>query len=135
MQYPILLGIDYGTKRVGIAVSHGTLAEPIKVIENNHQLFQHILRLVGEHQAEKIVIGLSEREMAEKTKSFVAELRHHTSLPIDFMDETLSSVVVHDKLRERHKGKRQYTGKIDHYAAAEILQDYIDTQHAGSTVA
>ncbi|SRR5258708_18432878 len=126
--FPKILAIDYGTRRVGLAISQGTLAEPLMILANYPGLIEDLVRIVGEQHAEKIVVGISENEMAEKTKIFVAQLQKVLSLPVEMMDETLSSVTVHQKLAERHKGKKQYSGPIDHYAAAEILQNYLDAQ-------
>ncbi len=124
MEIPKIIAIDYGTVRVGIAVSAGTLADPLEVLPNDDKLFENIARICEEHDAELVLVGLSENVMAEKTKLFVTELQKHISLPIKFMDETLSSHTVHKKLLMAKKSKR--AGNIDHYAAAEFLQDWID---------
>jgi putative transcription antitermination factor YqgF len=123
---PITLGIDYGTQRVGTALSHGSLAEPLLIIPNTEKLFSEIQKLLTEHQAEQIVVGLSENEMAEKTQQFVTELKKFTSLPIEFMDETLSSAVVHQRLAEMSGKKQTPKGPIDHFAAAVMLQEWLD---------
>ncbi len=127
MDIPKVLAIDYGTVRVGIAVSAGTLADPLTVLSNDGQLFQSILRLCEEHEVSLILVGISENIMAEKTKIFVAELEKHTKLPIKFMDETLSSHSVHEKLQSAKKSKR--SGDIDHFAAAEFLQIWLDENY------
>lgn len=123
--YKVLLAIDFGTVRIGLAVSRGTLAEPLKVVPNDAEKFSNILAVIKNEHVDKIIVGLSENVMAEKTKSFAEELRQYTSLPIVFTDETLSSKTVHQKLMSAKKSKR--SGAIDHYAAAEFLQEYIDT--------
>jgi putative Holliday junction resolvase len=124
--YPTVLGIDYGTQRVGIALSQGSLAEPIKIIENSPTLITELIHFITDNQVTQIVVGLSENKMATKTQAFVKELRQQTSLPIEFNDETLTSATVHQRLAEM-SGKRQTPkGHIDHYAAAVILQDWLD---------
>ena len=65
--------------------------------------------------------------MAEKTKEFVVELEKHIQLPVTFMDETLSSHSVHEKLVSAKKSKRE--GNIDHFAAAEFLQIWLDENY------
>jgi len=72
------------------------------------------------------VIGISEQEMAEKTRAFASQLADVTTIPLVFTDETLSSKTVHEKLITAKKSKR--TGHIDHYAAAEFLQAWMDEQ-------
>jgi putative transcription antitermination factor YqgF len=126
------LAIDYGTKRVGVAVAFASLAEPVEVVPNDPGLFDRLLALIQEHSATNIVVGISEREMAENTKKFVADfqafLREHISQQplFHFHDETLSSVEVYAKLHQAGKRDIRQNGPIDHYAAAQILQDFLD---------
>ena len=125
---PKCLAIDYGTVRVGLAVSRASLADPLEIVANDELLFERLLEIISEEQIQKIVIGLSEQVMAQKTRAFAADLATHTSVPIVFTDETLSSKTVHEKMKTAKKSKR--TGHIDHYAAAEFLQHWLDEQEA-----
>lgn len=118
------LAIDYGTVRVGLAVGRAGFAEPLKIISNSENLIKELLDVLSDVQPDQIVIGISEQKMAELTKSFAVELAKVTSLPIIFADETLSSKTVHDKLRVSKKKTR--TGHIDHFAAAQFLQEWLD---------
>ncbi len=118
------LAIDYGTKRVGLAVSYASLAEPLMILDNDEQLFKNILQLIQNHHIKQIVIGLSENEMAEKTRRFALLLQEKITLPIYFNDETLSSYQVHQFLKLHRLKERQ--GPIDHLAAAVILQNFLD---------
>jgi putative holliday junction resolvase len=124
--YPKVLGIDYGTQRVGVAISQGTLAEPLEILANSDGLIPKLLKLLQEHQVTQIVVGLSENEMAVKTQAFVDLLRQQTDLPIELNDETLTSATVHERLAEMSGKKQTPKGPIDHYAAAVILQDWLD---------
>ncbi|MCA9369191.1 MAG: Holliday junction resolvase RuvX [Pseudomonadales bacterium] len=126
---PTTLAIDFGTVRIGLAVSRATLADPLEIIPNDETVFTRIKKILSEENIEQIVVGLSEQEMAEKSRGFAAELAKHTDLPIFFTDETLSSKTVHEKLQTAKKSKR--SGHIDHFAAAEFLQQWIDNQEAG----
>jgi putative transcription antitermination factor YqgF len=121
---PVLLAIDFGTQRIGLAISRGTLAEPLKIIENTPQAISEIQRITSDECVEKIIVGISENEMAEKTRQFVLELQKHITLPVEFTDETLSSHTVHQKMQSAPKSKRGQ--HIDHLAAAEFLQEYLD---------
>lgn len=127
MKIPKILAIDYGTVRVGIAISMHTLADPLVILPNNEHLFNTIILLCTEHDIDIILIGISENIMALKTKEFAHELSKQTALPIEFVDETLSSHSVHAKLKTAKKSKR--SGDIDHYAAAEFLQIWLDEQY------
>jgi putative holliday junction resolvase len=126
--YPKVLGIDYGTQRVGVALSQGTLAEPLKIIANTSDLIPALLKLIQEQQITQVVVGISENEMALKTQQFVKNLQAQTSLPIAFMDETLTSATVHERLAEMSGKKQTPKGPIDHLAAAVILQEWLDFQ-------
>lgn len=128
MNIPKVLAIDYGTQRIGIAVSFHTLAEPLEIIKNHQGALARIVELCQQNNVEKIIVGLSENEMAKKTERFVAELKKVISVPIVFFDETLSSHAVHQKLKTAKQSKR--SGNIDHYAATEFLQEWIDENYS-----
>lgn len=119
-----ILAIDYGLKRVGIAVSFADLAQPLLILENNPTLLQRLGELIATHQVKKIVVGVSEGEMAKLSLEFAQKLRNKFSLPVILVDETLSSYYVHQALKKLPAKKRR--GRIDHYAAALILQNYLD---------
>lgn len=124
--------IDYGTQRIGTAFATTFLAEPLEVVPNNENTLKRLYELITQHTPDVIVVGLSEKEMAEQTKKFVAELQRYLSTqmdkvpPFEFSDETLSSVEVYQKLYESGKRDIRQHGAIDHYAAAQILQEYLD---------
>jgi RNase H-fold protein (predicted Holliday junction resolvase) len=70
-------------------------------------------------------VGLSENQMAEKTREFVTYLKRSVTVPIELYDETLSTKSVRNKLAEANRSQRQ---RVDHLAAAEFLQEWLDTQ-------
>lgn len=121
-----ILAIDFGTKRVGVAVSRGTLAEPLEVLANQDDLFDKLGEIINREKIEKIVVGLSEGEMAIKTEKFVEELKVITEVPIEFFDETLSSQAVENRLQQQGIKKSTRSGQIDHFAAAIILEDWLE---------
>lgn len=120
-----ILALDYGTKRVGAAVNYLSLAEPLEIIPNDEHLLERIKDLMTQHRAKMLVVGISENEMAAKTQEFVHQLKAEINLPIELMDETLTSHQVHEWLRTAPEKKRR--GPIDHLAAAVILQRYLDS--------
>jgi len=127
---PKTLAIDFGTKRIGLAVSYWTLAEPLTVLDNNDTVFNEIATIIEEEGIEQIVVGLSEHNMEELSLEFAAGLRQVTKLPILFADETLSSHDAELRLRNPAVKKSTRSGKIDHYAAAHFLQDWLDEQES-----
>jgi len=129
MEIPTILAFDFGLTRIGAAASFGTLAEPLRVIANNDKTWTEINKLIEEYHPNRLLVGVSEREMAELSQEFGQQLAEHFSLPIDYYDETLSSAEVHRKLHERDQQKKKYKGPIDHYAASLILQNYLDENY------
>lgn len=124
-----LLGIDFGTKRIGVAVNFGSIAEPLLIAENTEQIWETFKQLVTEHRIQEIVIGISENEMAENARQFGEQVTQKLGLPVHFWDETLTTVEAKARLAE--SGKKIDVRELDHLSAALILQDYID-MHSSS---
>lgn len=123
---PVYLAIDYGTKRLGLAIARAGLAEPLVILDHSPALFDQLRQIIATEQPDQIIVGISERRMAELTQEFARELAAHTPVPIIFADETLSSKTVREKLKDSKKKTR--TGHIDHFAAAYFLQEWLETQ-------
>lgn len=121
---PKTLAIDFGTKRIGLAVSHAKLAIPLEVVEYDQveEALNRIEDIAVEHQVELLLLGISEQEMAVQTRSFGELLTKRLGLPLEYADETLSSKEVRAKLKER--GKR-VNGPIDHLAASLFLEEWM----------
>ena len=126
-----LLGIDYGEKKVGLALSAGELSRPYQIIQVNslESGVNQIQTICKTEDIERIVIGFPsldrESDIAKKIELFARELGKKVDLPIVFQDETLSSKEALSKMIEvgKRMKKRQ---KDDAFAAAIILQNYID---------
>ncbi|HSP13236.1 MAG TPA: Holliday junction resolvase RuvX [Thermoanaerobaculia bacterium] len=127
-----LIGIDYGGRRIGVAVSEsGVLASPHSVIANEGDIIAEIDRLGRELGADTYVVGLPRRTHSTdgeaKFRRFAEELRQKTCKPVVLWDETLTSIEAEERLRESgHKGRGKK--ELDMYAAAVILQSYLDHQ-------
>ena len=124
-----LLGIDYGDKKIGLAISEGLLAEPIEVVPVQRGVSQ-ILRICHENRIEKIVVGISEGIMAEKSREFAKMLGKATGLSVELWDETLTTQEAVDKMRQLGKKKKDE----DAISAALILQAYLDNQFNNLTI-
>ena len=126
--------LDVGDKRIGVAVSdpQGVLASPVTTIERQDEMTDAvaIIDLASQKGAGKIIVGLPRSmngaigRQAEKVKTFVRELKHHTELPIEFRDERLSTVSA--KRLTQDFRKRRDKASVDAMAAAVILQGYLD---------
>ena len=137
-----IMGLDYGSKTVGVAVSDalGLTAQGIEIVrrksENKlRQTLARIEELAAEYQAEKIVLGLPKNmnntigERAEKTLEFREMLERRTGLPVVMWDERLTTVEAERTLMEasvRRENRKQY---LDQLAAVFILQGYLDSLH------
>lgn len=122
------LGIDYGLSNIGLAISSGVLAEPLmqlKRISDNEVIFA-VLKICEDHDIDKIIVGVSEGIMGEKTQQFARNLEQHTSLPVILFDETLSSFSAKKYLFESGAKQKKRQTKQHQTAAAVILQSYLD---------
>jgi len=124
----ILVAFDYGRKKVGMAVADGPMARPVKVIRGRN--FQEILdKSVAEiefHEAQKVIIGLSEGQLSFEQKNFASEIAKRTSLPVELQDETLTTYDAKRAAIEAGIGRLKRKKMEDAYSAALILQSYLD---------
>lgn len=132
----IILSVDYGDKRTGIAVCNKseTLATGIKVITewNAEELAAKITAEAGERGAELIVIGLPKNMdgtcgyRTDDCRKLGALIEAKTSVPIDYWDERLTTVSAHTILNEVNVRGKARKNSVDAVSAEIILQDYID---------
>lgn len=136
-----IMGLDYGTKTVGVAVSDTLLltAQGIETIERKEEnklrrTCARIEELIREYEVEKIVLGFPKHmnneigERAEKSLEFQKMLQRRTGLEIIMWDERLTTVAAEQTLIEsgvRRENRKKYVDKI---AAVFILQGYLDFQ-------
>jgi putative holliday junction resolvase len=122
------LGIDYGLKRVGLAISEGNLASPFKVIEVNglKDAIEKIKNIIYKEEINQVVLGKPEGDMGKMVDNFKKELQKYSGTwQIVLADETLSTKSALSDMIELGvpMKKRQIN---DSYAAALILQNYLD---------
>jgi len=125
------MAIDYGARRVGIAVSDsGTIATPHSVLRNEGDLVEKLAALAGELGAETIVLGIPRRAASsageEKFRDLAERLRQKTCKPVVLWDEALTTVAAAERLRASGRSRRDAQREIDMHAAAVILQSYLD---------
>jgi putative Holliday junction resolvase len=131
------LGLDIGDTRIGVAISDSEeiLASPLAIItrEDDEKAIADIIKLVDQHNAERIVIGLPYSLdgtigiQANKVKVFAERLSKHTRASMEVWDERLSTVAVERLLREAGSKKAKKGARRDDAAAAFILQGYLDS--------
>ena len=134
-----IIGLDFGSKTVGVAVSDELLitAQGIEIVrrksENKlRQTLARIEELIREYNVEKIVLGFpknmnnSEGERCEKTLEFKEMLERRTGLTVELWDERLTTVAADNLMMEagiRRENRKEY---VDQIAASFILQGYLD---------
>ena len=131
------MGIDYGTARIGVALSDELqmLAHPAETIAvaKTANPAARIAALALERNVERIVVGLprhmngSAGTSAEEASGFAEKVRALVTCEVRTWDERLSSVAAHRVLREAGKSSRQTRGYVDQVAAQMLLQGYLDS--------
>ena len=119
------LAIDYGTKRIGLAVSTLDIITPILAIKNDDHLFANLQKIISEYRIDKIYVGLSEGEFANLTRNFVEELKKVIKLDIETIEEAVSTIEAQQIFLQNKKKKKNYKDTIDSMAAAVILRRVI----------
>ncbi len=130
------LAIDYGLKRVGIAVSDvdGNFVFPRCTLkrETKAAFFSRLLELLDKEKADAIVVGLplytdgTECLTTVQVRHFVESLKRRTSLPIYWMNEVLSSAAAEHELYDFGMGFREVKKVVDQQAAVLILESFLD---------
>lgn len=121
-----LLGVDYGLKRIGLAISDGTFASPLGKVSD----LNSTVRIVKEHSVEKIVIGMPDPDNP-KVRSFGARLSELAGVPVSYHDETFSTRQARKSMIAAGTSSKTRQKEIDQNAAAVILQSYIDSENEG----
>ncbi len=131
-----ILAIDYGSRRIGLALSDptGTLARPLPFLnaQADAKLAREIAALAEKEQVRRILLGLPRHmsgelgEAAAKVQAFAAILKQATAIPLQLVDERLTTVQAGRQLHEAGRDARAQKGRIDSEAAAVLLQGYLD---------
>ena len=131
-----LIGLDLGTKTIGVAVSDTILsvATPIKTIKRKKFSADadQLLGIISIKNCCGVIVGLpknmdgSEGPRAQSTRAFARNFSAKTQLPITFWDERLSTVAAEKALLEADTTRKRRAEVIDHVAAAYILQGFLD---------
>lgn len=131
-----ILGIDYGTKRIGLALSDSgqILASPLTVVHGETALYRELERLLNEEPVERLVVGLplnmngTVGPKAREVLAFKKRLEERFGLPVDTSDERLSTVQADVAMREAGLSFRKRAQRLDKVAAQIVLQAYLDRQ-------
>jgi len=134
-----VLGVDYGEKRTGIAISDdlGLIANPIKTITETNKtcLINEILQIIKENNIEKVIVGKplnmngTEGMRVQKTIEFADDLEKQAKIHVELIDERLTTVTAHNILNETGlNGSKKRKNIIDTLSAVIILQQYLNRE-------
>ncbi len=126
-----ILGIDYGEKRIGIAISdeNAIIASRYKILQNNKSFIDNFNNIIISYKIEKIVVGLPLNEngkegvSSKKVKDFVRTL-DIGNIEVVYWNETLTTYDAGLILKKTGRGKKE---RVDDIAAQIILQEYLDS--------
>ncbi|MBP7770677.1 MAG: Holliday junction resolvase RuvX [Candidatus Pacebacteria bacterium] len=130
------LGIDYGTKRIGVAVSDdtGSLAFPLGTVQAGLGALEEVASLVRENAVQKIIIGESRNnsgqanDVMEDIEQFKKDIAELTNLPVEYEREFFTSAMAARQFAPEPKSRKANPSHatLDASAAALVLQSYLD---------
>jgi putative Holliday junction resolvase len=137
------MGIDYGQKRIGIAISDELkmLAAPYKTLQNTKRssVLIELQAMIDRENISDIVVGLplhqdgSASKQTEQVLSFIRSLEQNLTVPVATYDERYSSAEAQKMLLKKKSSLKVLKNTIDQFAAAIILQSYLEEQRTGSS--
>ncbi len=141
---PRILGVDYGERRIGLALSDPTamIAQPLPTLQRRRGKrppVAKVAELAREHEVERIVLGLpltpegEENAWTREVRDFGEKLADRTGLPVEYIDERFTSARAERAVRSigLKRGAREEKGRVDAAAAVLILQAFLDRQTHG----
>jgi putative holliday junction resolvase len=140
---PRFLGIDYGSRRIGLAVGDSVLwlASPVTMVAGGDDVdrcIERVLPFVAEYAADELVVGLpinmddSEGPQARLTRKFGDALSKKTRKPVHYFDERLSSRAADDLLGPAELTRKKHKARQDAVAAQIMLQGFLDERRSAA---
>jgi putative Holliday junction resolvase len=136
-----VVGVDFGERRIGLAVSDrtGTLASPVRTLDRRELDLDPVTLIVNaledlakDDPIERIIVGLprrldgSDNDQTPRVRQLAVDLAGRTGIPVDLQDERLSSREAEERLAVRQRDWRKRKARLDAAAAAVLLQDWLD---------
>ncbi len=129
------IGIDFGEKRIGVAATDwlGLAARPLEIVTSTPRdaAADRIAEIAREREATVLVIGMpanmdgSRHDSEPQVRAFARRCAERTNLPVEFVDERLSTVEAERLMRETGKRRRHQRALVDMFSAAVILGDWL----------
>jgi putative Holliday junction resolvase len=143
--YQRILGIDYGSVRVGLSISDplGLIAQPIEAFRNDASLFVNLGQVSARENVTLIVVGMpfnlkgQKAQKAKEVQKFIGRLKEELGIEIHTWDERFTTTIANQTMLAmgtKKKERQKKDGRIDSMAAAVMLQGYLDsTKHSHSS--
>jgi putative holliday junction resolvase len=138
---PRILGVDYGERRIGLALSDPTamIASPLPTLarrKGKRPPIAPLTRLIEEHEVEEVVVGLpltlegDDSDWTREVREFADALQQRSGRPVSLQDERMTSVRAERAVRSlgMNRARREQKERIDAAAAVLILQAYLDAR-------
>lgn len=121
------LGIDFGLRKIGLAISEGDLASPWQIVQVNNcpDALEKISQIIKQENFDKIIVGMPEGKIGKHTKGFVNALQKK-GFTVEITSEILSSKKALQTMIEQGIGQKKRHFE-DAYSATEILQNYLES--------
>ena len=136
METQRILGIDYGSVRIGLSLSDplGIIAQPHETLTNNSEFWTKLKNIIDAQQVNLIVVGMplnlkgEKAQKAQEVQKFVERLKKESGKEVVEWDERFTSTIAQQTLRSMgtKKSDRQKKGQVDSMAAAVMLQSFLD---------
>ncbi len=134
-----VMALDLGSKRIGVAISDltRTIAQSYGVVKrkSREEDFARYRQILAEQKVTLLVVGLpttaegEDSETAVWIRDYMAEFSRQCDVPVQFWDESFTTVQAEESLRRRGKRGKKARQQVDAVAAAFILQSYLDAHH------
>lgn len=131
------MGIDYGEKRIGIALSDPlqTFAYPFTTLQNDQKFMGNLSKIIKEKNIIKVILGMpsskfkSSEVLSKKVQNLKKNIETTNKIDVELWDEEFSSVIAKEKIIESvtKKSKRKNKDLLDMHSAAIILQEYLNS--------
>lgn len=132
-----IAAVDFGLKRIGLAISdeRRTIALPLDLVhagKTHQESVRAIKKALGRYELEKILVGLPllmkgiKGEMAQKVEQFAEILQKELNLPVECVDERLTTAQADRALKELDYNRKERTKMVDSTSATLLLQAYLD---------
>lgn len=123
-----ILGIDYGDRKIGMAIAETKIPYPYQVLEYKSKIWavNKIIEIIKKQNIKKVIVGISEGESRKKSEDFAKSLLKGIKIQIDYCDETLTTKEAQKKSLDANIKRSKRKKMEDAYAAAIMLQLYLE---------